>query len=189
VAYIAKIINSCWLTFAVVWLLAAFTSKPSVYRESLWQRLRYSLILAAGCVLLFKGFRFGYPLALRLIPWSATTAWTGAALCVAGLMFCFWARATLGRNWSGTITIKEAHELIIRGPYRLVRHPIYTGLLTMFVGTAMVTGNLAGVIGVLLAFVSLWVKLKSEESIMLRQFPDEYAAYRRRVKRIIPFIL
>ena len=85
--------------------------------------------------------------------------------------------------------IGRGHELIVRGPYRLVRHPIYTGLLTMVVATAIPTGHIAGVIGFILIFVSLWIKSSYEEEVMRKQFPAQYAAYRERVKRIIPSIL
>jgi protein-S-isoprenylcysteine O-methyltransferase Ste14 len=108
---------------------------------------------------------------------------------VFGLGVCLWARAVLGRNWSGVVTLKEEHELIVRGPYRFVRHPIYTGLLAMLTGTVIYQGHLGGIIGLVLVFVSLWIKLSEEEELMLKQFPDQYAAYRGRVKRIIPFLL
>ena len=75
------------------------------------------------------------------------------------------------------------------GPYRIVRHPIYTGLLAMLLATAMLVGHIAAIFGIVVVFVSLWIKLEQEEAVMLRQFPDEYAAYRQRVKRIIPFVL
>src|SRR5205823_12230299 len=84
-------------------------------------------------------------------------------LCIAGLAFCIWARFTLGRNWSGVVTLKGGHELIMRGPYAVVRHPIYTGLLTMFVATVIVLGHVAGIIALPLVFVSIWIKLRHEE--------------------------
>ena len=108
--------------------------------------------------------------------------------CVLGLIVCIWARATLGRNWSGAVTLKQDHELIERGPYRWVRHPIYTGLLLMFLATALLLGRTGGLIGVVLVFLSFWIKLGDEEKVMLKQFPDQYATYQRRTKRIIPFI-
>jgi protein-S-isoprenylcysteine O-methyltransferase Ste14 len=77
----------------------------------------------------------------------------------------------------------------VRGPYRLFRHPIYTGLLTMIIGTALELGHLGGMIGAVLVFVSFWIKLSEEEAVMLKQFPDQYPAYQQRVKRIIPFVL
>ena len=102
---------------------------------------------------------------------------------------CLSARALLGRNWSGTVTLKENHELIVRGPYRLVRHPIYAGLMAMMIATALQQGHVAGLLGVVLVFVSFWIKSSYEEEVMLKQFPEQYADYRQRVKRIIPFLL
>ena len=84
--------------------------------------------------------------------------------------------------------VKEGHELIERGPYRFVRHPIYTGLLTMFFATACAFGHLGGVVAIILAFASFWIKLGEEEKLMLQQFPDQYGSYQQRVKRIIPFL-
>src|SRR3954463_7753176 len=188
-ALAAKIINVCWGVFVLVWLAAAFTNKSSVYRESAAQRLRYTILIIIAWLLLAKARRLPHPLDFRMFGCNDIIASVAAILCVVGLAFCVWARATLGRNWSGTITLKENHELIVRGPYRLVRHPIYTGLLAMLMATAIQQGHLAGVIGVGLVFVSFWIKLSEEEEVMVKQFPDEYAAYRQRVKRIIPLIL
>lgn len=183
------VIRGCWIIFAVVWLLAAVSTKRSVYREDRIQRLGYTLIFAAGCFLIARGSHLGYPFDSRIIPETDAMATTAIILCVAGLVFCIWARATLGRNWSGIVTLKEEHELIVRGPYRFVRHPIYTGLLAMFFATALVRGHVAGIIGVALVFLSFWIKLSFEEELMLKQFPDRYADYRQRVKRIVPFVL
>ena len=182
-------INGCWGIFCVVWLLAAIFTKRTVYREGGVERLRYLILIVIGWYLLFRGYRFPYPLNLRIIPQSEVILAAAAILCVCGLGFCFWARAVLGRNWSGTVTLKEDHELIVRGPYRLVRHPIYTGLLAMLVATAILQGHLTGLIGFILVFVSLWIKLSNEEELMRKQFPDQYATYQEQVKRIIPFIL
>ena len=184
-----NIISACWTLFAVIWLLAAFATKKSVYQESRAQRLRYTIPILLGGFLLAKGHRLSEPLNHRVIPHVEALAWTGIVLCVAGLAFCIWARVTLGSNWSGTITLKEKHELIVRGPYRLVRHPIYTGLLTMLVATVIVLGHVAGIIAVPLVFLSFWIKLRDEEQVMLKQFPNEYAAYQQRVRRLIPFVL
>lgn len=180
---------ACWIIFLAVWLLAAISTKRSVYRESPAQRLRYSILLIAAYFLLIRGHRLPYPLSARVIPHMEVIAWAGAGLCVAGLGFCIWARVTLGRNWSGAVTLKEGHELIERGAYRLVRHPIYTGLIAMFLATVIVLGHAGGIAGLVLVFISFWIKLSDEERVMLKQFPDQYAAYQQRVKRIIPFVL
>jgi protein-S-isoprenylcysteine O-methyltransferase Ste14 len=180
------IIPACWISFAVIWLLAAAFNKRSIYRESGTQRLRYSILLVLAFLLLTKRHRLPYPLDVRIIPETDAVNWMAGVLCIAGLAFCIWARATLGRNWSGTITLKEGHELIERGPYRLVRHPIYTGLLAMFLATGVAFGHLGGFVAVLLAFASFWTKLSDEEKLMLQQFPDQYGSYERRVKRSFP---
>jgi protein-S-isoprenylcysteine O-methyltransferase Ste14 len=186
---VKNIISSCWGLFIVVWLLAAIFTKRAVYRESGAQRLRYMIPLVIGCYLLFRGYRLPYPFNVRIIPHTNAMLAAAAILCICGLGFCFWARAVLGRNWSGSVTLKENHELIVRGPYRLVRHPIYTGLLAMVIATLIQQGHIAGVIGLILIFVSFWTKLSNEEKVMRKQFPDQYAAYRQRAKRIIPFVL
>ena len=184
-----NIISSCWGVFMVVWLLAAIFTKRTVYRESRIQRIGYMAPVLIGAWLVFRGYRLSFPFNLQIIPHTDPVLVVAAVLCICGVSLCLWARAVLGRNWSGTVTLKEDHELIVRGPYRLVRHPIYTGLLTMMAGTAMAHGHLGGMLGVVIVFVSLWIKSSYEEEVMGRQFPDQYSAYRERVRRIIPFVL
>jgi protein-S-isoprenylcysteine O-methyltransferase Ste14 len=185
----ADIIPACWILFLVIWLLAAISNKRSIYRESGAERLRYSILLVLAYLLLTKRDLLPFPFDVRIIPTTEAIGWTAGIVCVAGLAFCLWARATLGRNWSGTITLKEGHELIERGPYRLVRHPIYTGLLVMFLASAIAFGHLGGFVSVAVAFASFWIKLSNEEKLMRQQFPEQYRSYEQRVKRIIPFVL
>jgi len=186
---VKNIISICWGAFMVVWLLAAIFTKRTVYHESGTRRLRYLIPVVFGWYLLFRGNRLPYPFNVHFVPQTDVIVIVSTILCVCGLGLCLWARAVLGRNWSGTVTLKENHELIVRGPYRLVRHPIYTGLLAMLIATAIAQGHIAGMIGVVLVFASFWIKLSYEEELMVNQFPDQYPAYRERVKRIIPFIL
>ena len=173
----------------MIWLLAAAFTKRSTYRESNARRLRYLILLVIAFLLLTKRHRLPYPFDVRIISAAEPVQWMGGVLCIAGLVFCVWARASLGRNWSGIITLKEGHEFIERGPYRLVRHPIYTGLLAMFLATAIAYGHLGGIVAVMLACASFWIKLGEEEKLMRQQFPDQYRSYEQRVKRIIPFVL
>jgi protein-S-isoprenylcysteine O-methyltransferase Ste14 len=184
-----NIITSCWRVFIVVWLLASIFTKRTIYRESGVQRLGHMIPILIGCYLLFRAYRLPYPFNVQIIPHNDFILVAAAILCVCGVSFCFWARAVLGRNWSGTVTVKENHELIVRGPYRWVRHPIYTGLLAMVIATLMQQGHIGGIMGLTLIFVSLWIKSNHEEEVMRKQFPDQYPAYRERVKRIIPFVL
>lgn len=183
-----RIIQICWILFLFVWVLTAPSSKRSIYRENRAHRLRYWVLLAIAYFLLIRARQFPYPLKILVIPNTELSAWIGAVFCAIGVLFAVWARITLGRNWSGRITLKEDHELIVRGPYRIVRHPIYTGLLTMFIATAIAEGHLGGLIAIALAFASFWIKLNDEEALMLEHFP-EYRAYQQTAKRIIPFVL
>jgi len=183
------VIRVCWIIFVIVWLLGAAWTKRTIYRESSAERTRYWLALVIGYFLVIKSSGFPPPFDWLVVPHTTSSAWSGVFLCVSGLVFAIWARLILGRNWSGVVTLKEGHELIERGPYRVVRHPIYTGILAMLAGTTIALGYFGSFIGFLLVFVSFWVKLKREEDLMLAHFPAKYAAYQRRVKRIIPFLI
>jgi len=183
-----RIVGACWLIFGVFWLVAAFTTKKTVYRQSLAQRAAWQTMVIAGAVVFFNASREPYPLNALFLPRSVTAALVATALCVCGLAFAIWARAVIGKNWSGRITLKENHELIQRGPYGLVRHPIYTGILTMAAGSGLLIGRVGAVVGWILFLVSFWIKAGHEEALMLQQFPAEYSAYRQRTKRVLPFI-
>ena len=113
----------------------------------------------------------------------------GGLICVLGLFGTLWARRTLAGNWSSDVTFKQGHELIRRGPYRFVRHPIYTGILTMCLGTAVEIGRLRGWLALPLMIVAFWIKLKQEESLLLRHFPYECSDYRKQVKALVPFVI
>jgi protein-S-isoprenylcysteine O-methyltransferase Ste14 len=183
------VIRVCWIIFIIAWSLGVAWSKRTIYRESSAERAGYWPVLIIGYFLVIKSSVLPPPFNWLVVPHKTSSSWCGVFLCVSGLLFAIWARLKLGRNWSGLITLKEGHELIERGPYRFVRHPIYTGILAMLAGTAIALGYFGGFIGFLLVFVSFWVKLKREEDLMLEHFPAKYAAYQRRVKRIIPFLV
>jgi protein-S-isoprenylcysteine O-methyltransferase len=107
----------------------------------------------------------------------------------AGLALTIWSRLALGRNWSASVTYREGHALILKGPYRYVRHPIYTGLISMISGTAIVVGSVGGLIAIVVFILGTWWKLKKEEALMTQYFPDEYQHYKSRTKALIPFVL
>ena len=107
---------------------------------------------------------------------------------VAGLLFAIWAREHLGSNWSRSVTIKQGHELIITGPYAAVRHPIYTGILAGFLGTAIALSQVRGFIVLVLIFLILWVKLRMEEQWMRSQFGETYATYAHQTAALVPYL-
>ena len=100
-----------------------------------------------------------------------------------------WARVALGRNWSGTVTIKQYHQLIRTGPYSVVRHPIYSGLLLALLGTALAVGETRGLVALAGAFLMGIFKARTEERFMIEQFGSQYEDYRKRTKALVPFIL
>jgi protein-S-isoprenylcysteine O-methyltransferase Ste14 len=125
----------------------------------------------------------------RFVPPSFAVMSVGVAVEAIGLFLAIWARRHLGRHWSGEITIKKEHQLIRSGPYRLVRHPIYTGILTMYVGAAVVTGGWLGVIGVALAALAYWRKIRLEETNLHVAFGDAYDAYRGQTWALLPWVV
>jgi protein-S-isoprenylcysteine O-methyltransferase Ste14 len=126
---------------------------------------------------------------MPVIASTAITRILAGSLCVIGLFIAIWARATLGSNWSSAVTLKQDHELIMRGPYRFVRHPIYTGLLLMLGGTALISGRLGAIAGLASGFLGLWIKLRQEEALMMRHFPADYRKYKANSKALLPFVL
>lgn len=181
-----RIISWAWLTFAVIWLVAAFTSKRTVRRQSASSRLlQIGLGVIAG--LLIWG-PWSAVLGREVVPPSLTSADIAVALTLAGIAFALWARFALGRNWSGTVTVKQDHELVQSGPYRIVRHPIYSGILLALLGTAIARGYIGAFIGVAVAALALRLKSLTEEGFMTEQFGSQYATYKRSVKALIPFM-
>ena len=142
-------------------------------------------LLALAFLMLFHPWRLGR-MDVRSIPDTEALRFCGLVLTAAGLAFAIWARLRLGRNWSGTVTIKEDHRLIQQGPYRLVRHPIYTGVLLAMVGTAIGYGRAPCLISVPIAFLAFWRKSRMEERFMMAQFGSRYSQYQREVKGFVP---
>ena len=176
-----------WLLLTAIWVVGAISSKRAIRHEGAGARIVHESILALAFLLLFAP-RLG-PLSIRWIPDTPTTNFLGLTLTAAGLAFAIGARFTLGRNWSGTVTIKEDHRLIRRGPYRIVRHPIYSGVLLAMIGTAIGYGRVACLISVPVAFLALWTKSRTEEQFMIEQFGAQYIEYQREVKAIVPALL
>lgn len=177
-----------WLAFLVYWWIMAAHVKETERLESASSRLlRLALFICAVALLWLPSV----PLPLlgrRFLPLNGWWFWAGAAITAAGLLFAVWARHHLGANWSRAVTLKVDHELITSGPYALVRHPIYTGMLLGFLGCAVARGEWRGLLAVVLVFIAFWRKLKLEERWMRAQFGEVYLFYARRVAALVPYI-
>jgi len=177
-----------WIAWMVSWIVAAFWANRTEKRAFTWDTVFYQVTVLIGAAL--------------LAPWTARrlnmqqlwhVGYDGgmalALLTLAGLLFTWWARFHLGRLWSGTITRKEGHRVIDTGPYALVRHPIYTGLIFALFTTAIAQATFTGLAGAVLIAFGLWVKARIEERFLTAELgADAYGAYRRRVPMLVPGI-
>jgi len=179
-------IRWAWIVFWVYWLVAAFGLKKTKQSESRLGRLSYTLPLFGALALLAWPAAHRGWLGVRFIPFSAATEWIGAAVTVAGLLLAVWARRSLGGNWSAMVTLKEGHELIRSGPYRRIRHPIYTGILLAFLGTAIALGRIIGLLAFAIVWLSFWAKARREEAFLAQEFGAQFEAHRKRTGMFLP---
>ena len=186
--FLRELHPALWLAWMIYWLISARGSKRTVRRETGRERVPYTIPLALAALLFFAPGLRGQ-LGHLLWPRSHAIYGLGTALLVAGLSFTVWARLVLGRNCIGTVTVKQDHELIQGGPYRWVRHPIYTGLLVALTGSALAEDRWSALAAVALAVGSCWIKLLREEAWMRETFGEKYQAYCARTARLVPFIL
>jgi protein-S-isoprenylcysteine O-methyltransferase Ste14 len=186
---LSYLLGGLWIAWMLYWWVSARDVKRPQRQESVGSRLAHILPLALAAWLIAAPRFPGDALLGRFLPATLSVYLTGTAITAAGLAFTVWARMALGRNWSGTVTLKEGHELIRTGPYRFVRHPIYTGLLVAFAGSAVARGEWRGVLAVVIAFAALWRKLRLEERWLEEIFGDAYTRYRAEVRALIPFVL
>ena len=182
------LLPALWLAWVLYWWLSSRDVKVTARRESAGSRLMHLGPMTIAAALLWAP-RLGVPLLdARFLPRTPWAFWIGTAVTVGGLAFSIWARRHLGRNWSAIVTLKEGHELVTSGPYALVRHPIYTGLLFGFLGSAIARGRWSALLAVALFFLSALRKYRLEERWMHERFGAAYDAYRARVKAIVPFL-
>jgi len=173
-------ISCAWLVFWIYWLVSASTSKQSV--PGGW-RTRLTGVSVVGVFVIAGVLRRG-----GLAVHSPVLAAVGALLFACGIALAVWARLHLGRNWGMPMTQRAEPELVTSGPYRFVRHPIYSGLLLAMLGTALVD-NLLGLIVVAVLVAYFYYCGTVEERNLTATFPTAYPEYRSRTKMLIPFLL
>ncbi|UAY55414.1 methyltransferase family protein [Arachidicoccus terrestris] len=189
--YIKIVLRVIWLTVIIYWVLSAFRAKKTTRQESLVKRFAlYWLPIIIAILLLGPGNWYGHSwLRENFVAHTNTVGFIGLSFCIVGGAVVCYARYLLGRNWSVSVAQKKQHELIKSGIYSLIRHPIYTGLLLLFTGNALIVGDYRGILAVVIVFVSLWLKLKKEEHLLTGIFGAEYAGYKANTKAIIPYVL
>jgi protein-S-isoprenylcysteine O-methyltransferase Ste14 len=178
---VETIFGLVWAAFWIYWLVAAFSTKKG--RTSVSGALRIRIPIVVVVFVLIRVRAFGNP-SLHSNP---TLGGLGLALFAGGLAFAIWARLNIGRNWGAPMSQKVDPELVTTGPYRFVRHPIYTGILFAGIGTAVAL-SWTWLFAVAIAGAYFIYSATVEERFMASQFPETYPAYKRSTKMLIPFI-
>lgn len=176
-------ISLIWMVWLLSWLAAAVWARRNAARAGA-RELPSLVVTAFGFYFVLAPHvpSFGPEWDLELVP-----LWMMAMFVLAGALFAWWARIHLGAYWSGTVTRKEGHRIIDTGPYALVRHPIYTGLILAGIATAFARGHFSSLIGAALIALGFWMKARLEEKFLSVELGAEYAAYSKRVPMLIPF--
>jgi protein-S-isoprenylcysteine O-methyltransferase Ste14 len=144
-------------------------------------------LVVAYSLLFYQVTRVGW-LGKRFVADTSAAAVIGVTLTTAGVAFAIWARWHLGANWSAIVSIREQHELIRTGPYRRVRHPIYTGMLLAMAGTALVLGELRGLLAFAITLFAFYWKARKEEAWLTREFGESFEAHAKQTGMFLPKI-
>lgn len=179
-------ILACWVVLALYWNISARSIKPAAEGQNLAARLARIPVWLGFVLFIVAGV---HPFGMVVIRRTAFSDSVAVAICGLGLFVAIWSRKVLGVEWSRDVELKQGHKLLERGPYRFMRHPIYTGHLLMGLGTAIGSGLLIAFVGLAFFVVGFWIKLNQEERLLVRAFSDEYPAYKARVKALIPYVL
>jgi protein-S-isoprenylcysteine O-methyltransferase Ste14 len=172
-----------WILFIGYWNAVAKNAAQEKRSESQESRCLHQNLMSVALLLLFipvPGLRW------RFLPASPFIVAAGLAIHVGSILLAVWARRHLGRNWSGAITVKVDHQLVRTGPYRLVRHPIYSAMLGMFAGTVIVSGTLHALLAMAIISLAYWRKIRLEEQSLGHVFGPAYDAYRRDTWALFP---
>ena len=182
------VIALSWLAFLLYWSISAFKARPAGKARHGAASL---LMILAICALfwLLRETSFAGGIDAELWQGSLAIGIAADVLALLGVGVIIWARRTLGLNWSGNVAVARGQELVQDGPYKRVRHPIYSGFILMVAGTAAAYGRLMGILILGICAAGLWLKASREEVVLARHFPATYGRYRATTKAFIPHIL
>jgi protein-S-isoprenylcysteine O-methyltransferase Ste14 len=182
------VIIGAWIVWWVLWMAAAVWSDRAVKRPPLRSHILYRLLPVFGGALLLGRFG-GESGQLTLWRTPGLISWAMAAAAIAGFAFTCWARIHLGRLWSSSVSRKADHRIIETGPYGLVRHPIYTGIIVASAATAAQRGTAQAWLGMALMTLGWYIKARLEERFLRDELGAEaYEGYARRVPMLVPFM-
>jgi protein-S-isoprenylcysteine O-methyltransferase Ste14 len=178
-----------WAVWALSWFTAMAWSRRTERGAGIGRELAYRAVMSLGAILLFVGVHDTLAAGGGLWALPRWAGWSATALVAAGFLFCWWARLTLGDLWSGSVTRKEEHVIVRAGPYGLVRHPIYTGLILAAAALAIQTGSPMSIAGSVVFAIGCWMKARLEEGFLSAELGVEvYGDYRRATPMLVPFL-
>jgi protein-S-isoprenylcysteine O-methyltransferase Ste14 len=183
---IGYLIDACWLVFFVYWIANAFGNKKSIYkRQNPLLRIAVIILIVWAVSMISSSYQN-----MQIFPFTKAGQILGVALCALGIAYAVWARKILADNWSAWSTIKENQELVQNGPYAITRHPIYTGVIFAILGTFLAIVPTWLYLGFfILCIIAFSFRIKKEERLMTQTFPQDYPAYKQRVRwALIPYI-
>jgi protein-S-isoprenylcysteine O-methyltransferase Ste14 len=183
-----RVMQAIWLGWWVSWWAAAAWSDRAADRPPRRHQILYRLFAVAGILLLFG--LYTHDVSAEMILWRTplVVAWSMVGLVLVGLLFTWWARLHLGRLWSANVSRKAEHHVVDTGPYGIVRHPIYTGIIVASAATAALRGTVLSWVGACVMTVGWVIKARMEEKFLRDQLGAEaYEAYARRVPMLSPF--
>jgi protein-S-isoprenylcysteine O-methyltransferase Ste14 len=178
-----------WYVMLLYWAISSLSVKRAEIPEGFSSRSKHLSFMIFAVVLMFTDYLRLGPLACRFVPESLRIHYIGIFVTCLGVAVAIWARYILGQYWSARVEVKVDHQLICSGPYALVRHPIYTGLLLASVGTALFVGEWRAILAIAFAAIGFSIKAKQEESLMKSEFGGRYQEYRKRTGFLIPRML
>jgi protein-S-isoprenylcysteine O-methyltransferase Ste14 len=187
--YWLHLASIAWIVFLVYWFISAQKLKSIKKREPWNERIVYMAFMVASYVLMFNDALSVGWLGRRFVPVSPELGAAGAAITFAGIGLAIWARWHLGQNWSATVTVKEGHELIRSGPYGRIRHPIYTGMLVAFAGTALALGEYRGLLALGITIVGFFAKARKEERYLVQEFGPRFEEHIRKTGMFLPKVI
>jgi len=173
-----------WNALLIVWVVMWFGMKQAKKSETPGERLQHVIPVVLAFWLLFENYYV--ILNVKLIPQTPSLLWAGILLTALGVGISIWARLSLGANWSGMVTLKQGHELVRKGLYRWIRHPIYTGILLGFIGTAMIKSHARGWLGFAILLLSFYFKARREENFLRQEFGEGFEEHQRRTGMFLP---
>jgi protein-S-isoprenylcysteine O-methyltransferase Ste14 len=188
VTWPTRLLALIWLAWVVSWVVASFWSGRTKSHVRTWDSWVYRLPILIGAILL-SPWTAGALGASRLYDPGNIGTYLLAIVVLFGISFTWWARIHLGRFWSNAITHKEDHRVVDTGPYGVVRHPIYTGLIIAILATGVAVATWTSLLGALLISFGEWQKARMEEGFLTAELGAEaYGPYCKRVPMIVPFL-